>query len=117
MIPTYFNNKEDENREVEYNALDGKKRKFMGSTGLGMGIGAVYELVKLRKKILARWQKQCEKAIARGEPCPPRPDTSRGALMAILRGSVKGAVFTFTLAPSILKEALSTPFVSSASKA
>ena len=92
MIPTYFNNNEDENREVTYNALDGKKRKFMGSTGLGMGIGAVYELVKLRKKILARWQKQCEKAIARGEPCPPRPDTSRGALMAILRGSVKGAV-------------------------
>lgn len=92
MVPIYFNNKEDENRNVEYNALDGKKRKFMGSTGLGMGIGAVYELVKLRKKILARWQKQCEKAIERGEPCPPRPDTSKGALMAILRGSVKGAV-------------------------
>ena len=28
MIPTYFNNNEDENREVTYNALDGKKRKF-----------------------------------------------------------------------------------------
>lgn len=73
---------------------DGKaaKKATMGVASLGAGIGAIREVGKLRDKINKKYAEDCAKADAQGLPRPPKPDTSTKTLMAILKGSIKGAI-------------------------
>lgn len=64
----------------------------VGVASLGAGIGAIREVGKLRDKINKQYAEACARADAEGKPRPPRPDTSTKTLLAILKGSVKGAV-------------------------
>lgn len=66
------------------------KGKVAGVATLGAGIGAAMELGKLRDKINKQYAEECAKADAAGRPRPPRPDTSKKTLLALLKGSVKG---------------------------
>lgn len=66
--------------------------KFMGTAGLGALIGMGVELAKLRRKILNKWEQEKQEALEKGEIPPPRPDTSKGALLAMLKGAGFGAV-------------------------
>ena len=72
--------------------LDKESHYLMGSAGLGAILGMSAELFKLRRKILNKWEREKQKARMEGNPEPPRPDTSRGALMAILKGAGMGAI-------------------------
>lgn len=72
--------------------LIGNVSKSAGLASIGAGIGAIREVGKLRDKINKRYAEACAKADAQGKPRPPRPDTSTKTLMAVLKGSVKGAV-------------------------
>lgn len=67
-------------------------RGAAGLAGIGAGIGAIREVGILRDKINKRYTEECAKADARGLPRPPKPDTSTKTLLAVLKGSVKGAL-------------------------
>lgn len=70
--------------------LNNNAYKLSGTAGLGAIIGMGAELFKLRRKILNRWERDKQKAREKGLPEPPRPDTSKGALMAMLKGAALG---------------------------
>lgn len=72
--------------------LNKETGKFMGTAGLGALLGMGVELAKLRKKILDKWEIDKLKALENNEPPPPRPDTSKGALLAMLKGAGFGAL-------------------------
>ena len=84
--PTYTVNKDGSLPQTEKASTAG----MMGGAGLGALIGMGVELAKLRKKILQKWHRDTIIAQREGMPPPPRPDTSKGALMAILKGVAIG---------------------------
>lgn len=68
------------------------KWKPTGLASIGAGIGAITEVARLRDKINKEWNRKCHEADMRGLPHPPKPDTSTKTIMALLKGSIKGAV-------------------------
>lgn len=84
--PIYTVNKDGSLPQTEKASTAG----MMGGAGLGALIGMGIELAKLRKKILQKWHRDTIIAQREGMPPPPRPDTSKGALMAILKGVAIG---------------------------
>lgn len=84
--PTYTVNKDGSLPQTEKASTAG----MMGGAGLGALVGMGIELAKLRKKILQKWHRDTIIAQREGMAPPPRPDTSKGALMAILKGVAIG---------------------------
>lgn len=68
------------------------KWKPTGLASIGAGIGAITEVARLRDKINKEWNRKCHEADMRGLPHPPKPDTSTKTIMALLKGSIKGAI-------------------------
>lgn len=84
--PTYTVNKDGSLPQTEKASTAG----MMGGAGLGALVGMGIELAKLRRKILEKWHRDTIIAQREGMPLPPKPDTSKGALMAILKGAAIG---------------------------
>lgn len=74
--------------------VNGKPSKWKptGLASIGAGIGAITEVARLRDKINKEWNRKCHEADMRGLPHPPKPDTSTKTIMALLKGSIKGAI-------------------------
>lgn len=83
-------------RTVALGTSDGQghavKWKPTGLASIGAGIGAIIEVARLRDKINKEWNRKCHEADMRGLPHPPKPDTSTKTIMALLKGSIKGAI-------------------------